>query len=95
MILYIILYIILYKILYIIFYIILYKILYIILYKILYIRPCKLNNRFLVQVNEQNQARHKAFYLYFLIETYWSSQFQYKTEQYKDSQTSHRVQTGC
>ena len=59
------------------------------------IRPCKLNNRFLVQVNEQNQARHKAFYFYFLIETYWSSQFQYKTEQYKDSQTSHRVQTGC
>ena len=30
-----------------------------------YFRPCKLNNRFLVQVNEQNQARHKAFYFIF------------------------------
>ena len=29
------------------------------------IRPCKLNNRFLVQVNEQNQARHTAFYFIF------------------------------
>ena len=32
----------------------------------IYIRPCKLNNRFLVQVNEQNQARHKAFFNFFL-----------------------------
>ena len=30
------------------------------------IRPCKLNNQFLVQVNEQNQARHKAFFNFFL-----------------------------
>ena len=33
--------------------------------ELLTLRPCKLNNRFLVQVNEQNQARHKAFFKFF------------------------------